>query len=370
MNTPTPLQKLDDRRQWRKNQWARRNRSAHWLIDETLHQANITNTTFVKPPRPARCGWPLGKPIIQLIGQSASMKNLEHCASPWCCPICTPIIRAKRAKDLQAAATAWTAEEHSLILITLTRPHTKTESLAINMDMITGAWADITASQRWRDIKSMYGIAHWVKSLEITWSLHAGWHVHLHLLAFITPSCTHINRLHSELTDLWNNALRRQRSRSASKRHGVDVRSVTHTPDKACRYISKSPDSIGSEITRMDNKKARSKSSLNPFQLLDQSIISQLGEPKTRSLWLEYAHATAGQRSMTWSRQLRAELLGTPDQTDQQIIDDTITGYDVIDLTASTYRHLKLDPSTLAFILSRVETGEIPLALGLIAQTV
>lgn len=236
------------------------------------------------------------------------------------------------------------------------------------MDIIGHSWSDMAASTRWRAIKRAYGIRHWVRSIEITRSPSSGWHVHIHALIFIDQSQSDDKQLQADLLNLWNKTLERHGSRPASKRRGVIVLPVRETPGNAGRYLSKPPDRIGSEITRMDTKTGREQS-LAPFQLLDPGTIDRLGEEHAKHLWLEYINATTGQRSITWSRRLRAELIGGPKQTDQQIIDDTLRGIPVLDIPSDAYRQLKREPSVLGFLLSRVETGEIPLVENIINRT-
>lgn len=361
------MRTLDERRQWRENQWSRRNRSAAWLIDDAMRTAGTTHT-FVKPLRPARCGWPIGRTAIQLVDGKASVRNLEHCASPWACPVCSTIIRAQRASDLQHAADQWAAQGHGLAFATLTRPHTKTEPLAVGMDIVDHAWSDMAASQRWRTIKTRHGIRHWVRSIEITYNPTSGWHVHAHALLFTDQPHPDTKELQRDLLDLWNTTIQRHGSRPASKRHGAVVLPVQTTPGKVGRYMSKAPDRIGSEVTRMDNKTGRGHS-IAPFQLLDPDTGERLGRDTARRLWLEYVTTTRGQRSITWSRQLRAELVGAPEQTDRQIIDNTIRGMEILEIPNRVYRQLKREPSVLGFILSRIETGEVPLAETIIAST-
>lgn len=368
MNDQPKKNSYEVRQAWRQMQWERRNRSAAWLIEEALQLSESTTTGFIKPMRIARCGWTLGKPVVQLIDGKASIANLEHCASPWACPICAPIIRMKRGMDLQQAANRWQAEGHGLVFATLTRPHTRGERLEQGMDIITVSWSTMIASQRWRLFKKTYAVTHWARSIEITWNPSHGWHAHIHALLFIDRPNPHIKELQNNLYDLWNTMLRQQGSRKASKRHGVTLLPVKESPERVGRYMCKPPDAIGMEITRMDNKTSR-KDSLAPFQLLDQSTIDDIGGSKAKHLWLEYAHATKGQRSITWSRELRSSLLSTPEQTDQQIIEDTISGIPVIDIHPDAYRQLKREPSVMAFILRLTETGEIPLALDMLNDT-
>ena len=76
------------------------------------------------------------------------------------------------------------------------------------------------------------------------------------------------------------------------------------------------------------------------------------------------------QRSITWSRKLRDDLLGMGEEpTDRQIIEDTTGGDEILDIPATTYRQLKRTPTVLAFVMSRIETGEIPLAIDIINGT-
>lgn len=366
----TPLQQLDDRRAWRQRQWERRNRSAAWLIEQARREAASTGSVFVRPPRPARCGWPLGRPIVQLIDGKASITGLEHCASPWACPVCAAIIRGRRAHDLQHAADTWADAGHGLLFATLTRPHGKRERLETGMDTVTGSWADIMKSQRLRTLRTQYGIVHWARAMEITWSPRSGWHVHLHALLFTDrPAAGKTARaLQADLLDLWNQQLVRHGSRPAGKRHGVRVLPVSDTPGRVGAYMSKAPESIGSEITRMDNKTGRKEGAIGPFQLLDQPVIDRLGAQAARRLWLEYVRATRGQKSITWSRRLRVDLLGTPEQTDRQIIDRTIGGTRVIDLPPNIYRRIKREPNLMSHIMRCIETGEVPLAIDVMSS--
>lgn len=349
----------EQRRAWRRRQWERRNRSAHWLLQEAVEAAGTTGTP-VRPDRIARCGTPLGRPVIQLIDGRASITGLEHCASPWACPICAPVIRARRAQDLQQAADHWADAGHGLLFATLTRPHTRTEPLDENMDTVTRAWARLTASQRWRAIRRAHRIRHWARTLETTWTPTAGWHTHIHLLLYTDTPHPDPDRLHTDLHHLWDTLATTNGTRHVSKRHGVLILPVTHTPHAIGAYMSKPPDHIGDELTRMDAKQGR-RDSLAPFQLLDTDTLPDPGQ--ARRLWLAYVHATRGQHSITWSRRLRGDLLDHPDQpTDRQIIDTTRTGTPVLPLTPATYRKLKQTPDLLSHILTLTETGETPLA--------
>ncbi|PJM74399.1 protein rep [Bifidobacterium simiarum] len=361
------MQRLEERRNLRIDMWRRRNRSASWLIDHAIEHATRTDRLrgFALPMRPARCGWPLGRVDMTLIDGRAYATGLEHCASPWACPVCTPVIRARRARDLQRAADRWTGEGHALVFVTLTRPHTKSEPLADGLDLVARAWSDMTGSQRWRKLRNDLGIRHHARSVEITWSPGHGWHAHVHALLFADAPVDR-KRLQDELCDMWGRALEHLGSRRPSKRHGVLCENVETTPEGAASYLSKPPDRIGSEITRMDRKQGRGHDSLTPFQLLDPPVIRRLGEWRARSLWIEYVESTQRRRSITWSRHLRSSLVGGREASDRQIIDDTIPGMRLYPIAPRTWRRLRRSPTLLAHLCSRTETGEVPIALDII----
>ena len=116
-------------RRWRQQQYARRCRSQAWLMDRVGHGRQLTIGQLGALPRPARCGWLLTGVGIRLHEGRAFLHGAQHCASPWACPLCTPVIRSQRAQDLRHAVRWWhdTPPEHGLIILTLTIPHTKSE---------------------------------------------------------------------------------------------------------------------------------------------------------------------------------------------------------------------------------------------------
>lgn len=364
--TPARLRKQNEQlAEWRSQQWTRRNQSSTWLISRARELD--PHARFVRPPRPARCGWPLGRTTIRLHDGTAHIHGLEHCASPWACPICTPMIRTERGRDLRDAIRAWIGQGHGLILLTLTRPHTTDESLTHSLNTINTAWGKITGSHAWRALRQQDMFTHWVRSTEITWNPDHGWHAHLHVLLFTddpTPSTTAIR---TTVIGLWNDAMTALGEQRPSRRRGIDVTIIDQHPELIGDYLTKPPDhhNIASEITRGDNKHARKKNGINPFQLLDPSTRARIGEGTCKRLWIEYVESTRGRRSITWSRNLRASLLATREKTDEQIINANVNADDIIFLPPALYRRLKRQPTLLAAVLDKTSTGEIPLAIEL-----
>lgn len=79
--------------------------------------------------------------------------------------------------------------------------------------------------------------------------------------------------------------------------------------------------------------------------------------------------ATRRRRSITWSRGLRRDIGITGEElTDEQIIQQSVHGIPVIDLTTEAYRMLRTTPAIHAYVMQRVEDGEIPVALQVIDE--
>ncbi|PJM73056.1 hypothetical protein CS006_07360 [Bifidobacterium primatium] len=315
----------------------------------------------------------MGRAGIRIQDGAAYMAGLEHCASPWACPICTPIIRSARRQDLTQAVDYWLQDAaHGLSMATLTTRHRKTDALTDNLDLIAGAWSALAGSQRWRRIKQAYGISHYVRAMEITWGPSSGWHAHLHvLLCHDRPlDDAAMDGLRRGLYESWAVSCERTGARRPSPRWGVDLRGITDTPDKAAKYLGKDPDGrpshgIEQEMARGDAKRGRGRS-IAPFELLDDDTINGLGEARARHLWLEYSDAVYRRRSITWSRHLRKEAGIGAEQDDEQIINRHMLGLNLIDLTRRQAKQLRAMPTVLATVMGLVETGEVPLAESVI----
>ena len=359
-------------RRWRQQQYARRCRSQAWLMDRVGHGRQLTIGQLGALPRPARCGWPLTGVGIRLHEGRAFLHGAQHCASPWACPLCTPVIRSRRAQDLRHAVRWWhdTPPEHGLIFLTLTIPHTKSESLGALIDLVAGSWSRMRGSHAWRRLADRTGIRHHVRSMEVTWSPASGWHAHLHCLLF-TETTLDAKPLKESIHALWSDAVHAldPDRKPVSKCHGVTVEAVTDEGLLLAGYVSKSPDrrDIALEMTRSDRKQGRRANSLTPFEFLDDG--TNIDERMARALWCEYVDATYRRRTITWSRRLRQDSgLNGMEPTDRQIIDDTIHGLPVINLDPPTYRMLRHSPSIIATTLQLIEDGQVPLAETIIDQ--
>jgi hypothetical protein len=364
----------NERRHWRERQYARKARSQAWLLDRTSNgSGRLECSQFADLPRPARCGWPLTGTAVKLHNGKAYISGAEHCASPWCCPTCTPIIRSRRAQDLRAVIDYWKQDDkHAMAFVTLTAPHQLADPLKDMTRLVSRAWSLMRGSQPWRTYSREAGIRHYVRALEITWNAKHGWHAHLHILLMLDHGFD-AKAMRRGIYKQWSDTLERldPTRKPPSRRHGVTVQTVAGDSLQIADYMSKTPDrkDIASELARADRKKTRDGASLNPFQLLDEPTINALGEQrdKARLLWLEYVDATYRLRSITWSKNIRREAgLSATAPTDQQIIDTAVYAPTAFPLSVAQHRMLRRNPSIRAYVLQKTETGEIPLALQII----
>jgi hypothetical protein len=372
MNNTTNKEQLESRRAWREKARARQNRSSAWLVEQARHEAGAEDGEYVRPSSLARCHWPLGRVGVQLVDGKAAFRNLEHCHSSWACPYCTPLIRSQHAVELQEAVDEWGREpEHRLLFVTLTCPHRLRDPLAASFARVNAAWSGMNGSGTFAKFRRAHGVRHWVRAIEVTWSAANGWHAHAHALLFLDGPAPDIEGMRDELYLMWSGAVVARGGRKPSWRRGVDCTMVAESPEQVASYLSKAPDhnQVSDEITRMDNKQGRGPLSFGPFELLDEPAGDMIGSGKAKRLWLEYASATKGGHSLTWSGGMRDALGLGREKSDRQIIDDANSGNLVFDLEPKAYRRLAKNPNMLSQFQKYVETGEVPLALQLLAYT-
>lgn len=112
---------------------------------------------WVRPPRVARCGWTMsgavgvhGGP-----GQSAHLSGVERCASIWSCPCCSAVIRAERAREIDAAVQAWQERGGSVVFVTLTMRHRASDALATTLDAALLGWRGLLQGSPWKRARAV-----------------------------------------------------------------------------------------------------------------------------------------------------------------------------------------------------------------------
>ena len=371
----------------RRLRFERRAVSSRWLVADAVGRSKVEfvegldayvdtatgevmASGWVRPPRPARCGWRLGGDVMVHADETtgtAHLSGTERCGSIWACPPCAAVIRAERAGEIETAVQAHQAAGGSVLFVTLTLRHRKTDSLAMLVDGLLGSFRKVLQGAAWKSAKARYGITGYIRSTEVTYSKANGWHPHVHALVLCKDALTEAQAetFGDEIHGRWARYAQAATGRMPSRERGVDVQMVDSDGRVLAGYLGKVQDEghrvppqgwgVGAELARSDVKTARS-GGLVPFELLDET--SDLPEGMRRRLWIEFYTATRGRRAMSWSRGLK-DALGVNERTDEEIVEDVqAMGETVAVIPAEVYDRLRRDePGTLALVLDFAGRG-------------
>lgn len=369
-NTVATSEKID----WRLARFQRRQRSSGWLIGAAREAAGLNRDAnkdesdeWVRPLRPARCRWR----VAAAVGVHADAEHgghfsgLERCGSIWSCPVCSAVIRARRAEEVTKAAEQAIADENGLLFATLTLRHKDRDKLAESIDLLLEAWRRIQSWRAWRTMADELGILGIIRTTEVTYGGN-GWHPHSHLL-IVTAfplSDEELSKFYAQLTLFWIKAVGKLGGRLPSSERGVDVRRVDDGAGvtvadyvvKVQERVGERRTKIGLELLRGDLKTGRA-GSVMPFELLD---VDGEGSEIARRLWVEYVTATRGRRALSWTKGLRDWLLPEDEElSDEEVIEDTEQAELVALIEGADYdRRLKNSPEYLVAVLEAAEAGE------------
>jgi hypothetical protein len=226
---------------------------------------------------------------------SVHVRGVMRCGAVGSCPVCAPVVRARRAADIDAAVEAWRALGNEVWFVTMTVPHGRRDPLGQVLDGLRSMWREAWQGSQGQKLKKAIGLDGFVRAFEVTYG-KSGWHPHIHALLFtrgreFSPQRV-INRWRSRfvaagLGERWQAGV------------SVDVRKVTDANVGA--YLGKVRQEWGAgvELARADLKRGKG---LTPQQLLE---LASTGEARWVTLWREWESFTKGLRWIEWSRGLR-----------------------------------------------------------------
>lgn len=341
----------------RRERYARRSQSARWLISDAIQAAlpdgveevaqglfvdtatgELHDAQWTRPPRPARCSWRVGEDVSVHADASghSHFSGTERCGSIWACPVCSAVIRAERAQEIAQAVEAHQAQGGSVVFLTLTLRHTKSDPLKRLVDAVLFGWRDLMRGRWWAGsatavgVRDRFGIEGYIRATEVTHGRVSGWHPHLHVLLFTGESLSdrQITALGDAFHGRWADLAEKRVGRRPDRQHGVDVQRVDEGGRVLAQYLGKVQDgkkwTASAELARGDVKGARGPN-IAPFQLLDSDSEGSEGigpAPWRRRLWAEYVAATKARKALTWSRGLKARY-DVGEKSDEDILDDT-----------------------------------------------
>lgn len=374
---------------WRRKRYQRRSASSKWLISDAIQASNIEETApgvyvdtetgelhetnWVRPPRPARCSWRIGPNVpVHSDGKSAHFSGTERCSSIWACPVCSSVIRAERAREITRAVERHQQAGGSILFVTLTIRHKKTDSLKQSIDAVLGSWKKLLQGRAWvggrnkSGMRDRFDVEGYIRSTEVTYSEKNGWHPHIHALILTGRELNddEISSFGDEIHARWARYAKTATGREPTRQHGIDVQRVDKKGKILGKYLSKIQDEgmaktekwdASAELARADVKNGRD-GHFVPFELLDKE--HPFPAPQRRRLWGEYVEYTRGRRAITWSRGLK-DRYDVVEKTDDEIIEDTEAAPAMWLAYGKSYdRVRRSNPQLLAIVLEAAESED------------
>lgn len=270
-----------------------------------------------------------GAAFVQWRPGRATWGGLQNSRSVWGSPLAAKQIASKRGVQVGLAFGNWLERnmERRVVFATFTLAHNRNQTLRHLWDSVAKCWHGVTAGNPWVRAKSKYGIAHWVKSTEVTHGAN-GWHVHVHAVLLLNQPLTQSSQtaLHSWLYGRWAKKAVKLGLKAPTRKHGVDIRqiggSTTDQSAKVAAYLVKGAlNGLGKEITGGANKTAR-KTSRTPFQILESIGHTTKGTKEYKrlvKLWHTWEDVSNGRRQIAWSRGSK-EALGVANLSDAELV--------------------------------------------------
>lgn len=243
----------------------------------------------------------------------AYYSGLQVCGVAAACPCCGARIAEERAQRVGLAIAAWRATGGQVALLTLTFSHHVGQALAPNLDALLGAYRAMVRGGSYRRLKARFGLRHFIKGLEFTWSAENGWHPHLHVCGFFAGAFD-VAAFERELWALWLAQLGRV-GRSCTRAHGLKVQQGFVNAHKYVTKIGRLW-GLADELARANQKRGRA-GSYSPPDLLRACRDKTL--PAAPALFAEYVEAMHGRHMFQWSAGLAAAVGLADERSDQEV---------------------------------------------------
>ncbi len=247
----------------------------------------------------------------------AHVSGIGRCSSPWACPICAPVVREGRAREIDEALGNALRAGMSALLLTLTIQHGRRDPLEVTFERVRAGHRATHSGCVWKKLEGALGYVGAIRAWEITHGLN-GWHPHAHEVLIFEGALgpEDVGAVEAHFTRVYGRSLAKHGLRLHPV-HGVDVRPVQAAGELA-GYLTKVEGGWGTglELARSDLKRGR-RGGRSPFELLADASE---GDVRALGLWLEYERATKGKRAISWSPGLRKRLKGEEaEQTDEEL---------------------------------------------------
>lgn len=244
-------------------------------------------------------------------------RGLRVCGMVWACPVCAAKIAERRRAELVQAMEAHKAAGGTVLLITLTVPHSREDEPFALLDRLLKAFRSFTSGKRaWSAL--LPGYVGSVRALEVTHGEVNGWHPHLHVLAFLEGEVDPAE---------WTPVLLAQWA-TVTARHGLGQVNEhglrLDDGSKAAQYASKW--GLEDELTKAHLKQARKNGNRTPWALLADYAA---GDKRAGALFREFFGAFKGKSQLHWSRGLKKRF-GIGEKSDEETAQERVEAADVM----------------------------------------
>jgi hypothetical protein len=233
---------------------------------------------------------------------SVGIDGVGHCGSSCSCPMCAPMIRERRAQELDALCTMLLERGYVVRFVTATISHYRGDRLLRLMRGLSDSWRYSIDKLR-RDASWVGQVRAW----DFTYGRN-GWHPHFHNLLVFQPGTPEhvVDAMLGEAAERYSQRLRSEWGMTTRLEQGVGwhVQRVTVGSEAVSRYVSKVDGGwgVGLEMARGDLKRGQG-GSVTPWDLLR---MASHGDHDAAVLWFEYEKATKGLHAIQMGRKLRA----------------------------------------------------------------
>lgn len=249
---------------------------------------------------------------------STYYRGLRVCGMVWACPVCAAKIAERKRVELIAAMEQHRAAGGSVLMLTLTVPHSREDEAFSLTDRLLKAFTAFGGGKRsWKAL--LPGVVGSVRALEVTHGLANGWHPHLHVLVFLEGD---VDQEHYErvLLDQWAKVTKRHGLADVNE-HGLRLDGA----EKAGKYATKW--GLEDEMTKAHLKQARKGGNRTPWALL--ADYTQ-GDKHAGHLFREFFEAFRSRHQLVWSRGLRARFGLGQEKTDEELAAEQVDAQDVL----------------------------------------
>lgn len=113
------------------------------------------------------------------------VQRIVRCRRKWLCPTCGYAAAVDESRKLGQRLISWTAQGHSVGLLTLTQSHDVGAGLDGLWDRLEHGWAAVTGVPAWQADREIYGTQGYVRIVEVVHHPLSGWNVHVHALLLL-----------------------------------------------------------------------------------------------------------------------------------------------------------------------------------------